>query len=87
METYKKNIVTIFLTGTQSLNERQHALFSKISDAVSYAWNNWDDNIIATYYQGEKPEFAPIDFVEEWISNEDFEADGYNVEELEELFD
>lgn len=86
METYKKNLIAIFQNGSQSLSERQYKIFNKISDGVEYAWNNWDDDIIATYYEGEKPEFSPINFIENWIDNEDFEADGYDVEELKELF-
>lgn len=86
MEKYKKNIVSIFATGNINLNEKQQQAFDQISDAVYYAWNNWDESIVSTYYEGkEKPEDPTPEFIEQWLENEDFEADGFDVEALKEL--
>lgn len=87
MENYKKNIAAIFQAGNQNLNEEQYRVFNEISDAVDYAWNNWDESIISTYHEGiEKPEYPTPEFIEQWIENEDFEAAGYDVDRLKNLF-
>ncbi len=47
--------------------ERQ---FEKLSNAIDYAWNNWEESVISTYYDNEKPEYANNQFIIEWIDNE-----------------
>ncbi len=86
MENYKNQILNIFSSGNQFLNYAQYRQFDNISNDVDYAWNNWEDSITSTYYEGEKPSKAPIAFIQNWLENEDFEADGYDVEFLKELF-
>lgn len=87
MESYKKTIADIFATGNQNLTEDQHRVFNKISDGIDYAWNNWDKEIIAEFHTGtEKPNFPTQEFIEDWLDTQDFEADGYDVEGLKELF-
>jgi predicted AlkP superfamily pyrophosphatase or phosphodiesterase len=86
MESYKETIANNLVNENHSLTTAQDRVMSKISEAVNYAWNNWDDKIIQTYYEGEKPAQPTEDFIKQWVENEDFEADGYDIEELQDLF-
>lgn len=86
MEAYKNTIARNLINGNHSLSAEQQKQQDRISAAIEYAWNHWDNEIVATYYEGEKPQFANADFIENWVDNEDFEADGYDVDRLKELF-
>ncbi|MDO9554546.1 hypothetical protein [Rhodonellum sp.] len=87
MEKYKMTIAKKLINGFWVLNStREYAQISKISEAVDYAWNNWDEAVLKTYYEGEKPEQPTEEFINHWIENEDFEADGYDVDALKEIF-
>lgn len=86
MEAYKMTIANNLINGNWNLTSSQHAQMSKISEAVDYAWNNWDEDILKTYYEGEKPEQPTAEFITNWVDNEDFEADGYDVEHLQKIF-
>jgi len=33
-------------------------MYDTLSDCIGYAWNNWESNIIETYYSGENPYYA-----------------------------
>lgn len=85
MSSYKSTIASL-LSNSSHVTEAQQKTFEKIEQGVLYAWNNWDAGILATYYTGEKPEEPTAAFVENWVDNEDFDADGYDVEHLKELF-
>lgn len=61
------------------VKDKQYPLLTKIEDAVNYAFENWDKKIIDTYKSKEE-------FVENWIENEDFEADGFDEKRIIELF-
>ena len=86
MEAYKTTIANNLIAGNFSLNSSQNAEMSKISEAVNYAWNNWDDSVLRTFYAGVKPKSPTEDFVLQWVENNDFEADGYDVQHLKEIF-
>ena len=58
----------------------------KINEAIQYAWNNWDADIVAPFYDGAKPELPTDEFIIDWVDNWDFEADGYDGEYLKEIF-
>lgn len=87
METFKNAISTQIINGYHNASAAQYAVLDKISTAIWWAWGNWDDKVISTYYEGEKPERPTPDFIEEWIGNNDFEADGYDENELKSLFE
>lgn len=83
METYKINIADKLIKGDISNSK----LLLKIDDGVQWSWNHWDEDVIATYYDGdEKPETPTDEFIKEWVQNTDFEADGYDVKYLKEVF-
>ena len=86
MEAYKMTIANNLINGNWNLTSAQNAQMSKITHAVDYAWNNWDEEVLKTYYEGEKPQQPTEEFINNWVDNEDFEADGYDVEHLEEIF-
>lgn len=82
MESYKRNIIDALING--GINNKT---LLKIDDAIQWAWNHWNKELIDTYYSGDKkPELPTTEFIEEWVENEDFEADDYDVEYLKELF-
>lgn len=85
-------LLTQKLTDSNAYNrstEEQIRVLTKISNAIDYAWNNWDDEVTRTYYDvgSEKPKHAPAFFIHSWICNEDFEADGFDVKEIESAFE
>lgn len=72
-------------------NEKQRKMLDTISAAISYAWENWDEEIIRSYYNTQadeipKPELPNNEFLLNWLENEDFAADGYDTDYLNELF-
>lgn len=81
METYKRTIADKLIN-----NEINNRTLERIYDAIQWSWIHWNDYIISTYYTGDKPELPTNDFIEEWVENADFDADGYDVEYLKELF-
>lgn len=82
MESYKRNIIDALING--GINNKT---LLKIDDAIQWAWNHWNKELIDTYYSGDKkPELPTTEFIEEWVENEDFEAEDYDVEYLKELF-
>ncbi len=86
MENYKMNLASNLINGNYSLSVAQQKAQDGISSMIEYAWNNWDDSIVATYFTGPKPRFANAGFIENWLDNEDFEADGFDVNNLKDLF-
>lgn len=87
METYKDEIASNLIryqngTANPNLIEKIQPIYN----AVFWAWENWDKDVIATFYESEKPESPTEEFIYQWVENEDFEADGYNIEELKEIF-
>jgi hypothetical protein len=56
--------------------------FNAIECAIQEAWKIWDEDVLTTYYKGEKPEEPTESFSLQWIENEDFEADGHDVDEM-----
>ena len=83
---YKAAIIKSFNLGTYT-NERMYQLKSRISDAINYAWSDWDNEYLKTYYEGEKPKSPTEEFIENWIQNEDFEeAWASDIEEIKKLF-
>lgn len=81
MENYKKAIADALINGV--LNNKT---LLKIDDAIQWSWNHWEEDIISTYYTGKKPELPTAKFIKEWVDSYDFDADGYDVEYLKELF-
>lgn len=86
MEAYKQELIRMI----NILNNGGHTTIipnevREVDKAVCWAWDNWDDKILSTYYTGDKPEFPPLSFITNWVENEDFEADGFDVEFLKEL--
>lgn len=59
-----------------------HRVFNSIESSIQEAWKIWDAETLRTYYDGDKPENPTRDFELQWIANEDFEADGYDTEEM-----
>lgn len=88
MKNLKNTLLEILTTkGTHFLlSDEQDRVITNIKAAIDYAWNNWDEKIITTYFEGEKPEFANVEFITNWLDNSDLEADGFDVEKLKELF-
>ena len=58
-------------------------LIEKVSSLINQAWNNWTDDITREYWEAEeKPQTETDSFILDWIENADFEADGFNIAEL-----
>lgn len=54
----------------------------KIDKTLCLAWDNWDEDIVRIFYEFDKPKYPTEDFITAWVENEDFEASGYNLNEL-----
>lgn len=86
LEPYKQEVIGLLISlnhgvGIGIIPEQ----IRKIDESVCWAWDNWDENIVSTYYSGEKPKFPTEDFINQWVENEDFEADGFDIEFLKTL--
>lgn len=88
MEMYKENIINQLIRLNQGKVNLWDDTIIKIDLAVWWAWENWNDAIISTFYDASypKPIIPPENFIKQWVENEDFEADGYDVGQLQELF-
>lgn len=51
------------------------SLAAQVDENISWAWDNWDDEILKEFYTGEKPEFYNSEFKDNWIDNEDFDTE------------
>lgn len=88
METtnFKTAISNAIANGNYTLETEKSRILNQITTAINWAWDNWEERVLKTFYDGEKPERPTPDFIEQWIINEDFEADGYDEEQLKTLF-
>lgn len=59
------------------------SIIRRIDESMQWAWDNWSN--LEKFYNNEKPSIPTEDFIKEWVDNEDFEADGYDIEALAEL--
>lgn len=84
---FRTAISAAIANGNYTLETEKSRILDKITTAINWAWENWEDSIVKTFYEGEKPERPTAEFVEQWIYNEDFEADGYDEEQLKNLFE
>jgi hypothetical protein len=44
--------------------------YDQLTDGITFAWENWEQNVLATFFTGNKPEKPPTLFVSEWIETE-----------------
>lgn len=94
MEQFKEQILLILrghydiatsATGTR-LTEPQQKIIDRVRASIEYAWKNWDEDVIASYYAGDKPQDPNDAFIQNWIENEDFEAAGFDKDYLKTIF-
>ena len=60
----------------------QQSMLNKISEGIDYAWNNWDKDIVEAYYVGENPSSVNVEFIKDYINNQDFNTDGFDEDYL-----
>lgn len=53
--------------------DEQFNLLDKISSNIYWSWENWEDDILQEFYEGEKPEDPTEAFIKDFCYNEDFE--------------
>jgi len=86
MEDFKERIYNELINRSSFKTEEQQKLLDKVSEGIEYAWNHWDAKVIATYYYTVKPLFATVEFIQNYIENEDFEANGFDVKTIKTIF-
>jgi len=87
MEDFKERIYNQLVNRSSFKTEEQQKFIEKVSEGIEYAWNHWDADIVATYYNTLiKPLFATNEFIENYIENEDFEANGFDVKTIKTIF-
>ncbi len=47
------------------------SVFARVNESIQWAWENWEEDIIKEFYEGEKPEDYTEEFMTLWIDNED----------------
>lgn len=47
------------------------SIYDRVNQAIQWAWDNWEADILSTFYEGEKPESYTYDFMVDWVDNED----------------
>ncbi|RYF90671.1 MAG: hypothetical protein EOO03_03150 [Chitinophagaceae bacterium] len=83
---YKKNLIKNLIHGSYNLSAAQYMVLEKVRNAIDFAWNDWEVELLASHYDGEKPERPTHSFIALWVELEDFSASGYNESHLQELF-
>jgi hypothetical protein len=86
MESYKQVILDSLTSFNPHLTEEQIRIKDRISERIQFAWWNWPPMTLINYYEVSKPLCAPDAFISDWVENADFEADGYDVEGLKQIF-
>ncbi len=84
--SYKKSIIKNLIHGSYNLSAAQYMVLEKVRASIDFAWTDWEPELLAPYYNGNKPEKATASFITTWIELEDFKASGYNEDYLIELF-
>lgn len=86
MENYKYEVSRLLNelnngTGNLVIND----IIRKIDEILCWAWDNWESDLTGYHPGVEKPKFPTESFIDDWVENEDFEADGFDIEELKNL--
>lgn len=83
MENYKTEIVRLVnaLNNDTALGQIPNEV-RKIDAAIQSAWDTWDDDIVATFYNHEKPARPTMSFIYQWVENEDLEQAGFDMDVL-----
>lgn len=63
------------------------SIAAQVDDRIQWAWDNWEDDIVATFYEGEKPECYNEEFRNEWIDNEPFDVELERINNPEFTYD
>jgi hypothetical protein len=72
---------------TFNANMQHYGLLDGIRNMIQEAWEIWPDDATKEFWgQQLKPANYTGSFAENWIDNEDFDADGYDEQELDHLF-
>ncbi|MDM1452210.1 hypothetical protein [Myroides odoratimimus] len=62
-----------------SLSELSHvndgSLAAQVNENIQWAWDNWEEEVVKSFYTGDKPEKYNEDFMKDWIDNEDFDTE------------
>lgn len=51
------------------------SLAAQVDENISWAWDNWEEDVLKEFYNGEKPEFYNSEFKDHWIDLEDFDTE------------
>ena len=51
------------------------SLSAHVNENIQWAWENWDNKVLSTYYEGDKPESYTPGFRDNWIDNEPFDVE------------
>ena len=72
---------------TFNANMQHYSVLDGIRNKIQEAWELWDDETTSPFWESEKkPSHYTYSFADNWIDNEDFDADGYDENALDELF-
>lgn len=80
--TINKIIEAITCKREDLFNDRE---YDKVTDAIFWAWDNWEESVLKSYYTGEKPTEPTEQFRRQWLENE-FNAVPENYEDLFESY-
>lgn len=47
-----------------------HQAYDKVEEGILYAWDNWNEKVLSTYYKGKKPESPTYEFSKQWVQTE-----------------
>jgi len=74
-----KNVNDLRCELKSDLSECKHvndgSLATKVDESIQWAWDNWDEENISSFYADEKPEIYTPEFRDEWIDNEPFDVE------------
>lgn len=70
MKTFEKFPAITEAIASKNAHLFNQKAYDRITDAIWWAWGNWDKNVLTTYYTGEKPEEPTYEFRRQWVENE-----------------
>lgn len=56
-------------------HDNDGTLAAQVDENISWAWDNWEEEVLKDFYEGEKPQFYNAEFKDHWIDCEDFDTE------------
>lgn len=56
-------------------HDNDNTLAAHVNENINWAWNNWEEQDLKDFYEGDKPDTYTDEFRDHWIDCEDFDTE------------